>query len=269
MLVGLQDRHKDECLEKIWVLQERGKDDLDSLAELPGKKYNIDNDAALLAELCAEGLTTLSEKGKHIALTKAGSERARHIIRAHRIGERLLFDVFRGNIEAGACEFEHTLTVELIDSLCTLLGHPRKCPHGNPIPEAECCRKFKQTAQRAVVALLDLEVGKSARVAYIDCCDKQRLFQLNGFQVRPGVEIVLEQRYPCIVVCCEGSSIALDEAIATGIRVWMPDRQECNKAATLDTLHKPKGFRRLVQHLDWLQGWGGRGHCCRKSHRKT
>ena len=29
------------------------------------------------------------------------------------------------------------------DKVCTLLGHPRTCPHGRLIPEGECCRRAK------------------------------------------------------------------------------------------------------------------------------
>jgi DtxR family transcriptional regulator, Mn-dependent transcriptional regulator len=25
------------------------------------------------------------------------------------------------------------------DALCTLLEHPRKCPHGHSIPKGKCC----------------------------------------------------------------------------------------------------------------------------------
>jgi DtxR family Mn-dependent transcriptional regulator len=27
------------------------------------------------------------------------------------------------------------------DALCTLLNHPRKCPHNNHIPYGQCCKK--------------------------------------------------------------------------------------------------------------------------------
>ena len=33
-----------------------------------------------------------------------------------------------GDIETGACEFEHILALELVASICTLLGHPKECP---------------------------------------------------------------------------------------------------------------------------------------------
>ena len=36
---------------------------------------------------------------------------------------------------------------QFTDALCTMLGHPRKCPHGHEIPVGECCKiKLKLTS---------------------------------------------------------------------------------------------------------------------------
>ncbi|MHC4310508.1 MAG: iron dependent repressor, metal binding and dimerization domain protein [Planctomycetota bacterium] len=77
--------------------------------------------------------------------------------------------ILGGDYESGACEFEHTVTPELVDSICILLGHPRECPHGRPIPQGQCCRHSSRTAQSSVIPLVELAVGQSARVAYINC----------------------------------------------------------------------------------------------------
>jgi len=42
-------------------------------------------------------------------------------------------------IEQQACKFEHILSPEATDKICTFLGHPRTCPHGAPIPPGVCC----------------------------------------------------------------------------------------------------------------------------------
>ena len=44
-----------------------------------------------------------------------------------------------GSIEKNACTFEHILSPEVTDRICTFLGHPRTCPHGSPIPPGDCC----------------------------------------------------------------------------------------------------------------------------------
>jgi Mn-dependent DtxR family transcriptional regulator len=44
-------------------------------------------------------------------------------------------------IEQQACKFEHILSPEATDKICTFLGHPKTCPHGAPIPPGKCCGK--------------------------------------------------------------------------------------------------------------------------------
>ncbi|MEP6716596.1 MAG: iron dependent repressor, metal binding and dimerization domain protein [Terriglobia bacterium] len=75
--------------------------------------------------------------------TPAGEARARDVIRRHRLAERLFMDVLsirdEAEIESSACKFEHILSPEVTDRMCTLLGHPEACPHGSPIPKGPCC----------------------------------------------------------------------------------------------------------------------------------
>jgi DtxR family Mn-dependent transcriptional regulator len=238
---------KDEYLEKIWVMRERDRHSVADLVELLDEEF----DAELLQEMAEEGVVDISEQGRRVQLTEKGSERARRVIRAHRIGERLLYHVFGSNFEKGACEFEHTVTVELVDGLCTLLGHPRKCPHGNAIPDGECCRNSAKTAHNAVIRLRDMDEGQRAKVAYVDCGDNRQLYKLNGFQIRPGVEILLQQHYPCVVVECEGASIALDETLAAGVRVWAKERRHRKNEKTGSGKGKISPLRGLGMKFGW------------------
>jgi DtxR family Mn-dependent transcriptional regulator len=87
------------------------------------------------------GLVFVDEHGLHF--TPAGEERARSVIRRHRLAERLFMDVLSirdaASVESNACTFEHILSPEVTDRICTFLGHPETCPHGGPIPRGECC----------------------------------------------------------------------------------------------------------------------------------
>jgi len=78
-----------------------------------------------------------------VELTPRGQQRAADIIRRHRLAERLFTDSLamdsETEIEQQACKFEHILSPEATDKICTFLGHPRTCPHGAPIPEGACC----------------------------------------------------------------------------------------------------------------------------------
>jgi Mn-dependent DtxR family transcriptional regulator len=78
-----------------------------------------------------------------VDLTAKGRQRAADIIRRHRLAERLFTDSLamdsETEIEQQACKFEHILSPEATDKICTFLGHPKTCPHGAPIPPGKCC----------------------------------------------------------------------------------------------------------------------------------
>lgn len=214
----------DEYLEKLWYMKEDGEDSLKVLKKAFGDLYH----SAVVDTLAADGLVILERDGTHIVLSAEGTDRARQVIRSHRLAERLVYDVLGGEFEAGACEFEHIATPELVDSICTLLGHPRECPHGNAIPEGACCMESLESARSSVIPLTEMELGQSARVAYINCRDDGRLHRLNGLQIKPGTMVKLHQTYPTFVVECEGANIALDESVSADIRVWRTPSPEAS-----------------------------------------
>jgi putative ABC transport system ATP-binding protein len=78
-----------------------------------------------------------------VELTSRGRQRAADVIRRHRLAERLFTDSLaldsESEIEQQACKFEHILSKEATNKICTFLGHPRTCPHGAPIPPGPCC----------------------------------------------------------------------------------------------------------------------------------
>jgi DtxR family Mn-dependent transcriptional regulator len=95
----------------------------------------------LIATLTRIGLVSVKDGVEEF--TPAGELRARNVIRRHRLAERLFIDVLsirdEVEIESSACKFEHILSEDVTDRICTLLGHPRECPHGSPIPQGDCC----------------------------------------------------------------------------------------------------------------------------------
>ncbi len=128
-------RDKEEYLEILWRMKNEEKDSMDVLKNAMGENF----DTEIVDELLSEDLVELTEDNNKIILTKEGVDYARQIIRAHRIAERLIYDVLGGEFESGACEFEHIVAPELVDSICILLGHPP----GNALTE---CRYRKVNA---------------------------------------------------------------------------------------------------------------------------
>jgi len=204
------NREHDECLERLWHLREQGG------AGTEGPRQDC------LDALVREGLVIVDPAGE-ASFTPQGEERARRLIRCHRIAERLLHDVLGENQESSACEFEHLVETGVVDSICTLLGHPRECPHGFPIPEGDCCRRSAEVVRRRVVPIMDLAIGEAARIAWVYSSTDARLHALESMQIRPGALVRLHQTRPSVVIEVEGASVAIDESVAAAINVWSPE----------------------------------------------
>ena len=174
----------DEVLEELWVLAEHGE-----LAEVGRMEVH----GALPVGLAVERMTEMGlvgtiphppEAHEHkpfvnpchdalkpisasvgdgsivVELTPRGRERAASIIRRHRLAERLFTDSLamdsESEIEQQACKFEHILSPEATDKICTFLGHPRTCPHGAAIPPGPCCQRAQGVSSMSLS-------GKSTR----------------------------------------------------------------------------------------------------------
>jgi len=131
----------DEYLEALWViLMEKGQA---AKIKLVAKELHIAPPSVvqMFGKMKSLGLVEYDKRGG-AELTRMGKKRAKQLVRNHRLMEKLLVDVVGvkiDEIERPACGAEHHLSLEVADAICTFLKHPRKCPHGNPIPKGKCC----------------------------------------------------------------------------------------------------------------------------------
>lgn len=208
---------EEELLEAIWSAEEKKDKSLkmiESLSKIPVRGKSLDR---------LESLSLISRKGDDINLTDRGREKARMVIRRHRLAERLLHDVLSMNVEdteSNACEFEHILAPEVTESICTLLGHPRECPHGLPIPEGSCCSEARRQVKSLVVPLTEMNPGESGKVAYISTKHHPRLHMLISFGIAPGTRVKIHQKYPSYIIQCENTELALEENVVKDIYAW-------------------------------------------------
>jgi len=81
-------------------------------------------------------------KSKGYSLTEDGKHLAKQIVRNHRIFETYLVRILNISLDE-ACRItkplELFLDTRLVDKLCAILGHPDRCPHGEPIPPGRYC----------------------------------------------------------------------------------------------------------------------------------
>lgn len=208
----------DEYLEILWYIYEKnGKIKIDQIQE-----FDPNWEPLVIKSLEQQNLITQSNN--ELKFSDLGFQRARQIVRSHRLAERLLTDVLKlpvDNAEIGACEFEHNVVPEIVDGICTLLGHPRVCPHGFPIPEGDCCKEARKSVQTPTKQLSELKPGQKATIVYINTQSNERMHQFTHLGIRPGAEISVHQTNPVIVIKINSSQIALDENMARDIQVWV------------------------------------------------
>jgi len=241
------ERHskQDEYLEVLYHLREDGhSSDVKVLAEHYNEEHGHKEgdqgfDPAMVSRLADQLLVAV--EGDRISLTDVGFKKAEQIIRRHRLAERLLADVLHmksSEFEAAACEFEHVVAEEIAESICILLGHPRTCPHGSPIPEGPCCKAGAAKVESAAVPLSEVPVGSTVRVAYVNALSEARQHQLTHFDIVPGNIIRLHQLKPAVVIVHDGSMFAMESAVAQKIYVWKSWKDDGQQAAK-DTPRPP------------------------------
>jgi DtxR family Mn-dependent transcriptional regulator len=213
----------DETLELIWTQKERGiEPTVQSLSEEAAEDLG-----PTLREMESAGLVHVENAS--VAFTDKGAEHATELIRCHRLAERLLADVLsvKGEVlEEQACKFEHILSPEVTESICTLLGHPRVCPHGRPIPPGECCKRDQTDVEPIVVSLDKLPPGEVGRVMYVETLSHHRLDKLASFGVVPGVLVTMHQHRPSLVVRIGETQLAMDDLVARSVHVQRIQRRE-------------------------------------------
>jgi DtxR family Mn-dependent transcriptional regulator len=132
-----ESEHIEMYLKAIWYIREKGNEvKVSSIAKL----LNVTQPSVvqMLRKLNVTQLVRYS-KGS-VELTADGERIGKQMMRNTRLLEVLMKDALRIEIdEEMVCGIEHHMKDIFTDALCTLLKHPRKCPHGHVIPRGKCC----------------------------------------------------------------------------------------------------------------------------------
>ncbi|GAB3572793.1 metal-dependent transcriptional regulator [Leifsonia lichenia] len=142
-----------------------------------------------------DGLVVVSGD-RHLELTDDGRRKAVHVMRKHRLAERLLSDVIELEweyVHEEACRWEHVMSEQVERKLLTMLGHPTESPYGNPIPGLDELGDIVSPTTEGLTNLVDVVVGKdsgvSARIKRLGepaQVDPELLLQLKQAGVFPG-----------------------------------------------------------------------------------
>lgn len=136
-VVTAENEHIEMYLKAIWLLKDiNSKVNVSSIAKI----LNVTQPSVveMLKKLNSKNLV-IYNKGK-VELTEKGEKIGRQMIRNSRLLEVLMKNTLKIDIdEEVVCGIEHHMNSKFADALCTLLGHPKSCPHGYKIPPGECC----------------------------------------------------------------------------------------------------------------------------------
>ncbi len=140
LFVGTADaEHTEMYIKAIWHLKERGEQcRINSIARM----LNIREPSVIqmLKKLSDQNLLVYNKAG--IKLTESGQNVGTTMIRNSRLLEVMMKNALKIKIdEEMVCGIEHHMKKQFTDALCTLLTHPRKCPHDHAIPMGTCCQK--------------------------------------------------------------------------------------------------------------------------------
>jgi DtxR family Mn-dependent transcriptional regulator len=173
----------------------------------------------MLKRLESEGLV---ERGEHkeAILTEAGAERARKVVRKHRIIERLLTD-FMGYTAAEAHvhadELGGTFSDDMVERIEQRLGNPERCPHGWPVDP-----DFEQAENRELEPLSALEPGTRATIVRLAEHDGDLLHWFYDEGLTPGTDLELRAAQPAagqFRVAVDGGEMSIGEKAAAGLFV--------------------------------------------------
>ena len=148
--------------------------------------------SAMLRRLGTAGLLAASGSGG-IALNDHGQRHAREVIRRHRLietflgGRRHEWDEVHDEAEA----LQQVVSDLLIDRIDSALGHPRRDPHGDPIPPPS-----GDDVEDWPPALADVTAGACFRVDRVSDEDSAALQYLAELGIRPGVVLRVVEREP-------------------------------------------------------------------------
>jgi DtxR family Mn-dependent transcriptional regulator len=184
-----------------------------------------------VARMERDGLVRV-EGDRHLELTPDGRSRALHVMRKHRLAERLLHDVIGldwAYVHDEACRWEHVMSEQVERKLLDLLQHPVESPYGNPIPALEeiggpAAPPFLHGVVNIVQLVRESDGpvrGTIRRLGEPVQFEPELLEQLRSAGVVPGAEATLASAggYVLVQVDGHGDGLELPTEVATHVYV--------------------------------------------------
>jgi DtxR family Mn-dependent transcriptional regulator len=172
------------------------------------------------------------EGDRHLEFTPEGRSRALHVMRKHRLAERLLHDVIGLDwslVHDEACRWEHVMSEQVERRLLEVLGNPTESPYGNPIPALEeiggqAARPFLEGVVnivervRAETAPVTAEVRRLGEPVQFE---PELLEQLRAAGVVPGAKATISSANGYVLVRVDGFGEGLELPPEVAVHVYV------------------------------------------------
>jgi DtxR family transcriptional regulator, Mn-dependent transcriptional regulator len=141
LFVGTAElEHIEMYLKAIWHIREKKEQvKVSSIAKI----LNVTQPSVvqMLHKLNDSKLVEYRKGNTIMEMTLEGEKIGEKMIRNTRLLEVMMKESLKIEIdEEMVCGIEHHMKDIFTDALCTLLKHPRKCPHDFDIPMGNCCK---------------------------------------------------------------------------------------------------------------------------------
>jgi DtxR family Mn-dependent transcriptional regulator len=186
------DESTEEYLEAIYRLEREGSGVTTSgLATALGVAPA--SVSGMLKKLAGDGYVEHRARGE-AKLTRAGLEIAVRVLRRHRLAECFLTQMLGmdwDEVHDEACRLEHAISGRVEERLVAILGDPKVCPHGHPIPPSDL-----SDPERPGVPLAQIASGEVTRVHGVTEELSEMLRYLADIGLRPGADVAILEKAP-------------------------------------------------------------------------
>jgi len=207
------DESTEEYLEAIYRLDREGPGVTTSglAADLGVAPASV---SGMLKKLDAEGFIEHQARGG-VVLTRKGLQMAVRVVRRNRLAEVFLTQILGlpwDEVYEEACKLEHAISTRVEERLVAILGDPKYCPHGHPIPPADLSEPHY-----VGLPIAQLEVGGKAKLHSVTEQMTELLRYLSEIGLQRGTAIEVVEKAPLggpITIAYDGrrQAISLDLA---------------------------------------------------------
>jgi DtxR family Mn-dependent transcriptional regulator len=209
---------REDYLEAIFHLESEGK---------VATTQEIAKHLAISSASVSENIKKLADEKlliyspyKGVKLSSKGKKIAVDVVRRHRLSERFLVDKLGVKWEEAheqAHKLEHGISKVVENKLYEMLGEPKTCPHGNPVPDGAGSIKEERS-----YPLSTLNKNDKVKIVKITDEEPKLLCYLATLGLMPRTSLKIEEKAPFdgpIMIKVGNTTYALGKKIADSIWV--------------------------------------------------